>query len=91
MKNNLKSFEVLRAWIEAEYLRRTKFIEDGGINIDWLNPETRIQVVEMLAKVDELQLNIHPLDLRLWLVEQEDKKHWSWLKRTRRTLNTTAR
>ena len=61
------------AWADAEFARRTKAIEDGVVKLDWLVPEYRVTVTEILSYADHAGLTIDPLELR-WELANRPKK-----------------
>jgi len=63
----------LEKWIRETYQERTKAIESGVVNIDWLDPRYRITVTEIVVKADSLGLKLDMIELRRWLATQEGK------------------
>lgn len=61
-----EKLQQLEKWLFDTFKVRTEFIENDGVNVDWLDPENRVHLTEICAKADELGITMHKLDLCLW-------------------------
>ncbi|MCA2998449.1 MAG: hypothetical protein ING75_07580 [Rhodocyclaceae bacterium] len=55
----------LLEWYCAEYERRTKAVDEGTADIDWLIPEYRVSWTEVVTKAEQLGIKFNPVDRRL--------------------------
>lgn len=54
--------DLLAAWYRSEYRRRTKAVEAGGANIDWLVPEYRVSRTEVVAYAESIGVTMDAQD-----------------------------
>lgn len=72
----MTDIEKALAWADEEYKRRTQAIKSGeSTNVDWLHPDYRVSVVDILAYATKNALKVDRFELQQAIVARSGRRY----------------